>query len=333
MTTVIYHSADYGGILCREIARKFLPHSADCDTRDGSPDAIAKPCNCIRYIGWNFGDAPLEDIPEGLVYIMDLPVDKPLGLTNPGWIEQSLEHGRTLIWIDHHKSSIESHPKDIPGYRIDGVAACRLAWQWFASRVDGYQSPSDDTSCERLMPDKQHYIDRKVTEPLAVRLAGEYDIWDHRGDGDLELQYGLRTEEPEPNWDWLLDDKPEYTRQLIAQGKCAMAYAKHVDASVVNTRSYLTQWEGLRWLTMNSIRCNSLSFAAKDVPETGHDALLAYYFNGKAWTVSLYHARHRTDLDLSQIAVKYGGGGHRGACGFTCDALPAEWVGQRQNAE
>ena len=45
-------------------------------------------------------------------------------------------------------------------------------------------------------------------------------------------------------------------------------------------------------------------------------------FDGKCWSVSLYHAKHRKELDLSLIAVKYGGGGHRGACGFTCDKLP-----------
>ena len=32
--------------------------------------------------------------------------------------------------------------------------------------------------------------------------------------------------------------------------------------------------------------------------------------------VSLYHVEGKTHHDLSQIAVKYGGGGHKGACGF-----------------
>jgi len=33
-------------------------------------------------------------------------------------------------------------------------------------------------------------------------------------------------------------------------------------------------------------------------------------------------AAHRKDIDLSLIAVKHGGGGHRGACGFTCAETP-----------
>ena len=108
----------------------------------------------------------------------------------------------------------------------------------------------------------------------------------------------------------------------IAQGKTAMAYSSHVDADLVTHRSYRMDWEGLNFIVLNTGRFNSLTFAALDNPETGHDALLGYMFNGKCWTVSLYHAKHRTDIDLSLIAVKHGGGGHRGACGFACNKLP-----------
>jgi oligoribonuclease NrnB/cAMP/cGMP phosphodiesterase (DHH superfamily) len=242
-----------------------------------------------------------------------------------------------LIWIDHHKSSIESHPDTIIGYRIDGVAACRLAWQWFAHHID----PNRQT--------KQDFVDRKVSEPLAVRLAGEYDIWDHRGDGDLEFQFGLQSRElSESDWDNLLSverptidelerlisvghDKdlinpdgtfiPPAVHQLLSIGKTLMDYEKKNNAGVMH-RSFLVEWEGLKFLALTTARCNSLTFEAKDVPETGHDALMGFYYNGSKWIVSLYHAQHRKDIDLSQIAVKYGGGGHRGACGFQTDKLP-----------
>jgi hypothetical protein len=166
-TTVIYHSADYDGIFCREIARKFLP-----------PDT--------EFIGWNFGDQPLQ-VPEiGTIYVMDLPLDVTFG-GRPGEFSlgvMSAIDGNGLFWIDHHKSSIESHPLEVGGYRIDGVAACRLAWQWFDDR-GSCQDPN-------MLPSKKEYIDRKVKEPLAVRLVGEYDIWirDPRAE---TFQYGLRS--------------------------------------------------------------------------------------------------------------------------------------------
>src|SRR5580698_8504320 len=154
-TTVIHHNADFDGIFCREIARKFLPDA--------------------ELIGWDFADKPLT-IPEGPLYVLDLPLDAPFGFKyQPGDSKgKGPQHPAGLAWIDHHKSAIESHPTEIPGYRIDGVAACRLAWQWFAE----FQCmPPRTTACDKL-PTKQDFIDRKVSEPLAVRLAGEYDIWD-----------------------------------------------------------------------------------------------------------------------------------------------------------
>ena len=294
MKTVIYHSADYDGIFCREIAKHFL----------GEKD--------VNYIGWNFGDALIPIPQEGGVYILDLSPE----CLQPEWQTAPKAQNR-LVWIDHHKSSIEKWMPQIPGYRIDGVAACRLAWQWFAAHIIN----------EAGLPSKQMFIDRKVQEPLAVRLAGEYDVWDHRGDGDLEFQFGLDSWS-NLRWDWLLSVRPSdpdpngYTSRIIESGKGSMqCYAKR-DGDVIRERSYLIEWEGLKFLTLNTARCNSNTFAAKDDSKTGHDALLAFYFNGKCWTVSLYHAKHRTDLDLSLIAVKHGGGGHRGACGFTCKTLP-----------
>lgn len=202
------------------------------------------------------------------------------------------------------------------GYRIDGVAACRLAWQWFTlpPRILGGSSH---------LPGKESFTDRKVSEPLAVRLAGEYDIWDKRDPDAETLQYGLRAADGELNWDLLVGSQnSSYLQALLGEGRIAQRYAQKIDADLVREKSYRLKWEGLDFLVLNTGRFNSLTFAALDVPETGHDALIGYMFNGKCWTVSLYHAKHRTDLDLSEIAKKYGGGGHRGACGFTCDKLP-----------
>jgi len=302
-TTVIHHSADFDGIFCREIARKFLPDA--------------------ELIGWDFGQPKISNPLDGLTYVLDL---------SPECL--NYVDGTKLIWIDHHKTSIEKWPSDIPGYRIDGVAACRLAWQWF---IKGDE-----------LPNKDDYFHRLVKEPLAVRLAGEYDIWDKRDPRAEVFQFGLRSRELS-DFDWrqmfsterptieevkkLIDvghqgilepdgtTVPAIVCGLLENGRILQAYQQRNDAGMMH-KSYIVEWEGLKFLTINTARFNSLTFASKDVPETGHDALLGYVFNGTKWTVSLYHAKHRMDIDLSQIAIKHGGGGHKGACGFTTDKLP-----------
>jgi len=284
--TVIYHSADYDGIFCREIAKRFLGMKG------------------VNYIGWNFGDAKIP-MPLGEdVFILDL---------SPDCMENPALDPNGVIWIDHHKSSIEKYAGyHINGYRIDGVAACRLAWQWFAFKSNITNMPG--------LPVKESFVDRSVNEPLAVRLAGEYDIWDKRDPRTDIFQYGLRVENDGAIQTMLKDDNR--IESTLERGSAAQAYAQKVDADLVTHRSYRMDWEGLNFIVLNTGRFNSLTFAALDKPETGHDALLGYMFNGKCWMVSLYHAKHRTDIDLSLIAVKHGGGGHRGACGFTTDKLP-----------
>jgi oligoribonuclease NrnB/cAMP/cGMP phosphodiesterase (DHH superfamily) len=314
-TTVIHHSADYDGLFCREIARKFLP----ADT---------------EFIGWDFTDRPIAFPDSGAVYVLDLPVDRVFG-----WdaFETNKVSGsgfllNRVIWIDHHKSSIESHPKDIPGYRIDGVAACRLAWFYFTAE-QRYWRQSESPSREWFQAHypfatKQDFVDRKVEEPLAVRLAGEYDIWDKRDERADVFQFGLRSCDLSEWWTTLLQSPSAENQNgentvcaLLNNGLLLQSYQQRNDAGMMS-RSFIVEFEGLKFLTLTTARCNSLTFAAKDVPETGHDALMGFYYGGKRWSVSLYHAKHNTGIDLSKIAVKYGGGGHRGACGFQVDRLP-----------
>lgn len=292
-TIIIHHSADFDGLFCREIARKFLPDA--------------------ELIGWDFGDAPLGAVrltTGDRIYVMDLPIDRVFA------IAPSLELCKNVIWLDHHASSIASHPTDIPGYRIDGVAACRLAWQWFSAKAT---IPNG----EKYLPEKREFVERMVPEPLAVRLAGEYDIWDKR-DSDAELfQHGLRSRDLEKLWPLLLEDSErarERVFDLLETGR-GIQYAKaHENESIIKHQGFTFQFEGLNFLACNHARYNSHLFTAGLTPE--HDACFGFKYSKGQWEVSLYHAPGKEHHDLSRIAVKYGGGGHRGACGFRVDKLP-----------
>src|ERR1051325_833290 len=250
---VIHHSGDFDGIFCREIAKKFLPPETE-------------------FVGWDFSDPPVKptrDFSE--VYILDLPCDKPLGIeVNRIWPGCS-----NLIWIDHHKSAIESHAKEICGYRIDGVAACRLTWQWFAGEPPNFANRGGD---QRTLPSKEDFVERRVSEPLAVRLAGEYDIWDKRDPRVDIFQYGLRSRElTSEDWKWLLAPhekpsieeieamidaghkkdllepdgtaNPPIVHQLLDAGSLLQTYQQRNDAGMMH-RSFIVEWEGLKFLAL-----------------------------------------------------------------------------------
>jgi len=292
---VIYHRADFDGIFCREIARKFLGETAE-------------------YIGWHYGDAVPEVSPHVTLYMLDISIAALMD--HPG-----------LIWIDHHKSAIETYfgfpyqwgadwPKRM-AYTIDGVAACRLAWQFFT----GFPA-CGDVSC---LPNKGHYVNRTVSEPLAVRLAGEYDIWDRRDPHAELFQHGLRSEElTADTWGYLLSDgltSQEEVVRLLSQGEVLQYAQQRQNESIIKDLGFTYQWEGLTFLVCNHARYNSLLFTTGLKPE--HDACMGFkYLPCGQWELSLYHAPGKEQHDLSLIAKKHGGGGHRGACGFRLNTLP-----------
>lgn len=283
-TVVIYHKADFDGIFCREIAKQYF-NKTQWPT---------------EYIGWDYGDPPPSVSSKDKIYMLDISVD---GLMNHP----------NLNWVDHHKSTIDKYPKTIQGYRIDGVAACRLAWQYFGGVIvwKGEGNPT-----------KQDFVDRNVTEPWAVRLAGEYDIWDRR-DPDAELfQHGLRSEKPYSTaWEDMLQigGSPTVVR-LLNQGRAVQYATTHQNESIIKAAGFTIKFEGLKFLACNHARYNSHLFTAGLKPE--HDACFGFCWRDNQWVVSLYHAPGKEHHDLSQIAVKHGGGGHRGACGFRTKTLP-----------
>ena len=293
---IIYHRADYDGKISRDICIHWLPGTMlESDT-----------------IGWDYGD-PAPDISDrSTVYLVDISIPE---LLVP-------ENRLKIIWIDHHASAIAKFGESWEGVRIDGVAACRLCWQWFQCAQAG----------ERL-PSKADFVDRVVKEPELVRLAGEYDVWDKRDPNADTLQYGLRACRVESidvrHYLFLATnpaaantpDSDDFLMDWLVAGKAAQRYAEGLNASMAH-RSYEIQWEGLRWLALNTSLGNSDTFEAAVKPH--HQALLMWRWDGQRCKVSLYHSPHRKDLDLSKIAVAHGGGGHRGACGFESFFIPGE---------
>lgn len=287
-TVVLYHRADFDGLFCYQIAKRFYGDDAE-------------------YIGWDYGDpAPVVDDETHLV-MLDISID-------------SLMNHPRLNWVDHHKSAIDKYGIKL-GYQIDGVAACRLAWQYFGG-VNSWPLPTT--------PTKQDFVDRKVIEPLAVRLVGEYDIWDKR-DANAELfQHGLRSQHlTDALWDSLLDmDDPvlaqEEVIRLLEAGKIISYVREQEYAQVIKEQGFTMEWEGLTFLCCNSHELDIRSHLFVEGINLEHDALLGFTWNGvgKNWRVSMYGVPGKPDVDVSKIAVKYGGGGHKQACGFKSSTLP-----------
>ncbi len=301
-TLVVYHRADFDGLFSGAVCLHWLK----------------KLGHEVTLKGWDFGDTPIDgndyvDI-DSSIYVVDLP---------PECVEIEDGEHASFFWIDHHKSSIEKYPESLPGLRIDGVAACRLAWYYFQTGAEG--------SGLEWAVQKSEFISRLVREPLALTLAGEYDVWDKRDYRAEQFQFGLTACGP---WtpEELAEEFLKFSRadgaptgdlesmrvgKVCNDGEAAMKWQQAYAADVCKSRGYRVFSDGLWFWCLASIHAkNSMWFPQGSVPNDV-DALMCYRIEGTGTvTFSLYHKPGREELDLSEIAVKWGGGGHKGACGF-----------------
>lgn len=204
-----------------------------------------------------------------------------------------------LVWIDHHKSAIEKcKGLTIKGFRVIGTAGCELTWR---------------------------YIHPCRSTPTAVRLLGRYDVWDHVDLEVLPFQYGMRTHEstlPESIcWEGLLPqyDGEEYSYvAIIETGEIILAYEKKQNAMFAKGMAFESDFHGYRAICINRAYSNSKIFDSVYDPEK-HDIMILFGVKADEWKYSLYC--DKPGIDVSELAVKYGGGGHASAAGFYANQM------------
>jgi len=278
---------------------KIFYHSADLDGKCSAAIALNRfPDYELRPI--DYGDPfPWSDIAHRETVIMvDFSLQPDTAL-----LMLRLSHLAALTWIDHHKSALIQYnpkPEVVNGIRDTSKAACELAWEYFFP--------------ERPMP-------------RAVHLLGRYDVWDHAAHADvLPFQWGMRLENTEPRqdiWKYLFFDPPRLLARIIADGRIALKFQSLEDEKYVHACGFETILANHRCLAINRVLANSRTFTSQWDPNR-YEAMLAFGRKNGKWVVHLYS--DRDDIDVSELARKYGGGGHKGAAGFICDdTLPFKY--------
>ena len=216
-------------------------------------------------------------------------------LQKPGDFKYLLSLTDDVVWIDHHKTAIEKHQYEdsyLDGIRDTGDAGCVLTWE--------------------------HYYPKKEL-PKIVELLGDYDIWAFvYGDDTRNLQAGVKLEDTHPCnqlWEvWLFAESSIH--KMMDNGKLIRKYQQATRKQAVESNGFYAKFEGYRCICLNNSGRSSTYFDSVD--QKTYDLMLSFNCNDKGWTVTLYN---NTGIDASVIAVKYGGGGHPGACGFQCKQL------------
>jgi oligoribonuclease NrnB/cAMP/cGMP phosphodiesterase (DHH superfamily) len=203
-----------------------------------------------------------------------------------------------LVWFDHHNSSMEDAIRfgyaNCPGLRSLQLSATGLVFMHYDEGLSG------------LGPDLKEL----------VSLVDTYDLWkntEQRFTRATQLNYFVMSLDLDELERWL--DWPENHHSLLEAIDQAVTIGKFVTKSKMSyhevAKAHGGSIDGIPVVAYNYI--NSLS--ADMVPS---DAICLMYIIQDKDTVKV-SLRSKGIIDVSAIAAKFGGGGHRNAAGFTCD--------------
>lgn len=250
---------------------------------------------------------PFEKINKNeKVYIVDYSI-------KPEEMDKLLEITPNVTWIDHHKTAIEAYKdydKEIRGLRYDGIAGCMLTYCYLI-----HMTNEDE---EYIKPFEKNMVDYA---PWFTKYIADYDVWTFvYGNDTKAFEKGFTLYPHEPT-DQIWEELDEECRlniflfplvnKIIKQGETIIDYRKSMMTTYCKYKGFEATLDGHKVFAVNMAMLNSDDFIV-DNPED-YDMFVGFSFNGETWNYSLRAAKDY--VDCSEVAKKYGGGGHVGAAG------------------
>ena len=242
-----------------------------------SPE-IKKQTKCIKCdYAKNLADLSIVEKNEE-VWLLDYSI-KPEKFLN------LLQITHNITWIDHHISIIKEYadfPFFIKGLRFVGSAACELTWKFLNNSED---------------------------IPLFTRWIGDFDIQSERYVESAAFYYGCLAKNSLPSstfWPQVVAND-SFANKILENGKIIIRYRDVQNKRLEQYASFEAKFEGFKCQCLNHCAGNSSNFNLNK-----YEIGILFTFNGLTYNISLYSHK----IDVSKLAMKYGGGGHEAAAGF-----------------
>lgn len=212
---------------------------------------------------------------------------------------------------------------NISVFPIDHHLTSEIKMEFFKDRVFDMDKSGAVLSWEYFHPDKP--------VPILLQHIQDMDLWQWKLQNSKEIIAYLGVVDFSfNNWDevsWKLEDEHE-KGELIEKGRTLIKYEERIVEGLIRDNAELVEFEGYKSLAVN---CPILE------SDIGNRLVVVLPPMGIVWrrkknyvTVSL---RSDGSVDVSSIAKKHGGGGHRAAAGFEIslnEQLPWKRVGKNQ---
>jgi len=234
-----------------------------------------------EYHAAKYGESP-PDVKGKNVVVLDFSYDNQT-------TKLLMKEAKGFLIIDHHKSAmVELH--DVSCTRFDMThSGAMLAWNFFHP---GKEAPR----MIKFIEDRDLW---KWEIPYSKEFSAAFDMVPF----DFE------------EFDKYLDDSAVDSAQ--ERGAYILAYSKTV-ISKISKNAHSRKLGGKDVLVVNSPHWMSEIGAALS-PKC--DFAVIWYYDHETRQVKVSLRAHHDDSDVSEVAKKYGGGGHRKAAGF---ALPPD---------
>ncbi|MBQ8785932.1 MAG: hypothetical protein IJZ59_07845 [Alphaproteobacteria bacterium] len=201
-----------------------------------------------------------------------------------------------FTWIDHHASVIDKYEeelakgrKPIKGIRRVGQAAIELCWEYF-------------------------YPDRPV--PLGIILLAKNDLFDLSDPRVRPFEFAMQSfgvNTPDDKiWTDLFENRLDI-EEMIQDGQRILGWINVRNYRLVRSMAFESEIDGYKCICANMPQGYS-SFYDSIENRDSYDVMINFYMNkNQKWNLSFYSSKK--NVDVSKIAAKFGGGGHRGAAG------------------
>jgi len=245
-----------------------------------------------EYIPVQYGHEPPEGLEGSDVVMVDFSYKKEQ-------IRDLASIAKSILIIDHHKTA-QAELED-----VDDGEGCPIETLF-------------DMECSGAVLSWFYFNPDRPLPELFLRIQ-DRDLWQHRWKESNAITTGLQTHSDWRTWIKLFETDNDSHQLLVLQseGRTVMKYLAVQTSKIIKTPP--TRWP----LTMDTVPVYNLpGFMLSD---TLHAALMEYpdapyavgYFDLSDKRVYSLRSRSGTDIDVSEIAKNFGGGGHKHAAGFT----------------
>ena len=289
----------------------------------------------VDYIEASY-EVPLKKLIKNTNYRTIYFVDYSISTKENALFVMELNKERDVIWIDHHKSSIdmiEEMPElsELYGYRVIGISGTGLSWIYALNHLaldrEGVTDTLLNATTARIEQVSDTYTTiskemgnvflRKLMCPKTLHLINRWYIWDI-DDRVLDFNYGLDISRPEDLLSIFRSEEIDFQTQAkaIHDGVVIRRHVEKEDKENCDKNGFeiKIQYENNTYscFCLNTNHFSSLAFGDR---VNDYDIVMPFNYNGRKWRYSMYTVK--TGVDCSRIAKRFAGGGHPQAAGFT----------------